>query len=193
MIDEEIYSIKEIAQAAKVSKPTVSKTIGILGIEAAKKELNTKKTYYSRTDAETIISFLKTAKGENEESENLKNEPENPETEPEISEIEPENPKTESEKQQNKNQNANVDDTVYAIIEVLREQLAEKDRQIAQLQKSLDNALTITKQQQYLSLPAAADMADKQTIREDIIVNQDPTIIQQERKKNIFQRLFGRK
>ena len=199
MMENKLYTIKEIAEAVNVSKPTIVKAISALGITAAKRDEGTKKEYYSPAAAASIIDYMKTAKDNRKPQTNAEGEPQIfSESEPQTAN---ENRKTSGETQnyaESEPQTANqqTEAVMADMIKLLREQLAAKDKQIEQLQQSLQDALTITKQQQFL---IAADKQEQSEHKDMVSVSvPDPEEAEnneqpgQGKRKNLFQRLFRR-
>lgn len=203
------YTVKQIAELLKVSKPTVQKTINALSIAPAKRE-NNNRAYYSQEDTVTIIKSIDHGFDVSvlqEPDDEPPSETAKPQNYAEITEKPP------SEAQNNEGETAKTEKPPSEEIELLRnmlgviqeqlkekdKQLAVKDKQIQDLSDRLAEAMQLTRGQQYI---AAADKttelleAEKQeeaAAPAPINPKESDEEIEEQplKKKSFWQRLFG--
>ena len=135
-VDEQLYTMQQIADLAGVSRTTVFRYIDKNGIRPYKQELNRKQ--YNEQQKDEIVAAISPAAGEEKDQEFTQQEME--------------------------------------IFDLMKNQLAAKDEQIAQLQKLVD-------QQQQLQIKTQIELKN----------TQDQLAIETEKsKKGFWARLFGR-
>ena len=193
------YSIRQIAELLKVSKPTVQKIANRLEIKPSRIDDETNRRYYNLEDTERIIAekepnfdFAVLRKAEKIGA-NTAKEPQN------FAESgakgtantakEPQNFAESTEKPQNVEGSSEIEllKHTLAIIEKQLEekdkQLSIKDKQIQDLSDRLAEAMQLTKGQQYI---AAADKAT------ELIEVDNKAAGEQQKKKSFWKRLFNR-
>lgn len=133
-------TVKELAEQLGVSKPTISKTMKELDIQAA-----TVGNRFELTDEQCKLIRVQILQ------EPQTDEPEEPQTEPESAtetQTQTEKPQTETEKM--------IISILREQIEILREQLTEKDRQLAEKDRQIAD---LNRQNENLSSALAAEQA----------------------------------
>ena len=207
------FTVREIADLLRVSKTTIQKYIKAANIEYDCIEKN--KQYYSYQKAKEIIknirpdfdfSELENLQTEVENSETkLENQNENLQTEVEKSKNQVENSQTEVEKSKTEVENSPTQQneqmaTLNRMLDMIQKQLEEKDKQLAikdkqiqDLSDRLQEAMELTKGQQYIAaadktaqLLEAEQQPKEDTVSEDITTQEPP------QKKGFFSRFFNK-
>lgn len=182
-------TIKELADALGVSKPTVSKAIDSLGIQTELRKIGNR-FVLSESQAAAIKSQIMQS-GETETPPKPQEKTEN------------ELPKTQSETEKS------LISLLETQITILQEQLSEKDAQIAMLGKSLSDTTTALSAAQDALRDTTAALTAAQALHaatlqqqltassaeqsEDNIISDTPPHPEPERKRGFFSRLFDKK
>ena len=194
------YTVKELSELLKVSKPTVQRAIKELKIEPVEIVKN-KFRYYSQQDAENIV---KAVIGEDDlnfsqffaTSENT----ETPQNVSQNTENEPQNVSQSGRTHRNTENISNDNEAIKTMLSMLQKEIEKKDQMINDLQNRLDNAyIKIADMADKAQYIAAADktvllMDKKQQMDDDSSFDKD--VVENEHKEpegNIFTRLFRRK
>ena len=215
MID---YTVKEIADLLGVSKTTIQKAIKAAAIEFDYVERN--KYFYKWDKVKKIISsirpdfdFTKLANSQTETDNSqteTNNQTDNSQMQGEHSQTETANSQTETDNQTDNSQTGEIA-ALHRLIDLVQQQLAEKDKQleikdkqIAALNDRLAEAMQLTQGQQYI---AAADktkqlMESKAAAEAPIEVTPAPATkngetdtlaaVEPPPKKGFWSRFFGR-
>lgn len=215
MID---YTVKEIADLLGVSKTTIQKAIKAAAIEFDYVERN--KYFYKWDKVKEIISsirpdfdFTKLANSQTETDNSqteTNNQTDNSQMQGEYSQTETANSQTETDNQTDNSQTGEIA-ALHRLIDLVQQQLAEKDKQleikdkqIAALNDRLAEAMQLTQGQQYI---AAADktkqlMESKAAAEAPIEVTPAPATkngetdtlaaVEPPPKKGFWSRFFGR-
>lgn len=183
-------TIKELADELGVSKPTISKAIDALGIQAELRKVSNR-FVLSETQAAAVKSQILQS-----------GETETPQKPQEETKNEPPKPQSETEK--------SLISLLESQITILQEQLSAKDAQIATLGKSLqDTTAALTAAQDALQSTTAALTAAQAlhagTIQQQLtsassaeqsegdVISDTPSHPEPERKRGFFSRLFDKK
>lgn len=196
------FTVKQIAEALEVSKPTVQKLINKNSIQPVRIAKN-KYRYYSLEDAAEIakkinpsfnVSVLESV------SEKPQTETAKPENQIEKLETETAKPETETAKLETetaKPQNSDELELLKRTVAIIEKQLEEKDKQIKDLSDRLAEALQLTKGQQYIT---AADKTtelleadNRRNVEEaDSVIEPEPAApADSTEKKGFWRRIFG--
>lgn len=209
---EKLYTVKEIAELLKVSKPTVQRAINAAAFEADKED-NKHSRFYSYEKAVQIIAAINA----DFDISLLAHQTETTET---FGETPQQTPPNEAKQTATPPQTSEFE-LVKAMLATIQEQLAAKDRQLAAYEEQLAikdkqiedysarlaEAMQLTKGQQFI---AAADKVERLTATpsdpegEEVSVSPDPMqhtsepapeIVETEQppqKKTFWQRIFGK-
>ena len=204
------YTVKSLANKLKVSKPTVQRAINAAAIKADRVD-NKNTGYYNTDKAIQIVKLIKPdfdilatedrPKNEPKQTETPPQEPKNVaesgENEPKQTETEANEPKNVAKQTETPPQNTTEIALLRDMLDTIKGQLAEKDQQIrayeAQIaikdeqikdySSRLQEAMQLTKGQQYI---AAADKTTELLEANNNIIDPAAADQQQKEKKSIF-------